>query len=423
MARVRGFLGDRLERNLSQYLKTFDIHRHVGLIENGGGNGAGLIAGRWLEASFRAVELSGEAFLRQRAWGMLDRILGSARGQGAPFPEMGREDEEALAGALQAAAKFWQNGPAQILAERLAERLAQRLAERGSGRQRLEAAAVVRITETERLAAVLPELQEMLTLTRDGIWGDAIEMLLWHQVPGCQTFEGDGFRVAAGFAGGPGELAGERVGAAGALMLARVPWMFYESEAGRVWVHQYGLSEALVGVGGKRVKIEQTSVFPGPEVVVRPGPGEYELRLRIPGWAEKVSLVLNGAEMPVAAERGYVGIARQWQAGDEVRLRVPAAPGWVRREDGEFAFWLGPLLYCVRWGEPLRVRRRGIEPVIVTPPEQPGPAYRLRMILESGREADARAEPFARSGWGGPYRTGMRWNKDTQWPNWKSITT
>lgn len=399
MARVRGFLGDRLERSLSQYLKTFDIHRHVGLIESRHGNGAGLIAGRWLEASFRAVEFSGDAFLRQRSWGMLDRVFGAARGQGAPFPEMSREDEWAIAGALEVEAEFWQNGPARVLADRLAERR--------SGRQGLEAAAAIRITETERLAAVLPELQQMLTLTRDGVWGDAIETLLWNQVPACQTLEGDGFRVAAGFAGSPGELAGERVGVAGALMLARVPWMFYEGEPGRVWVHQYGPGEALVGVGGKRVRIEQVSEFPGPEVAIRPGPGDYELKLRIPGWAEKVSIAINGVEMPVTAERGYAGIRRKWQAGDQVTLRVPRAQRWVPRGEREFEFWVGPLLYCVRSAEELRVRRRGFDAVVSSPAEQPGPAYRLRVILESGRESVVRAEPFARSGWGGPYRTTM----------------
>lgn len=400
MARVGGFLGDRLQRNISQYLKTFDIHRHVGLIEKGHGNGAGLIAGRWLEASFRAVEFSGDAFLRQRSWGMLDRVLGAARGQGSPFPEMSREDEWAIAGALEVAADFWQNGPARVLADRLAERR--------SGRQGLEVAAVVRIAETERLAAVLPELQRMLVLTRDGSWGDAIEVLLWNQVPACQTFEGDGFRVAAGFADGPGALAGERVAVAGALMLARVPWMFYEGEAGRVWVHQYGLSEASVGVGAKRVRMEQLSAFPGPEVAIRPGPGDYELKLRTPGWAEKVSLVLNGAEMPVTAERGYVGIARKWQAGDQVKLRVPIAQRWVPRGDGEFEFWAGSLLYCVRSPEKLRVRRQGFDAVVTEPAEQPGPTYRLRVILEAGQESVVRAEPFARSGWGGPYTSTMR---------------
>lgn len=76
MALFTGFVSDRLRRNVSQWLKTFDIHRHVGLIEIGQGSGAGLLAGRWLEAAVRATEWDGDPFLRQRASGMLDRILG-----------------------------------------------------------------------------------------------------------------------------------------------------------------------------------------------------------------------------------------------------------------------------------------------------------------------------------------------------------
>lgn len=408
MARFAGFLEDRLRRNLSQWLKTFDIHRHVGLIESGLGAGAGLSAGRWLEAAVRATEWSGDAFLRQRASGMLDRILGAPRqGTGMPFPWMTAPDRLALTGALEAAADLWRNGPAEALLERLAP-----VAE-APGRVGLDPATVVRTDTTERLATLLPELQLVLARTGEGLWGDVIESLLWNQVFACQTFEGDGFYASTPLHGMP-PVASELTAAAGALMLTRLPWTFYSVASDAVRVLQYGASEARLEIAGRTVELAQVTSFPDGEeiaVEIRSGGGEFTLNLRIPGWCRNSSLRLVSAvdgDSPVAARpsKGFVSIHRKWQRGDKVVLQLPMVPVWTSDQTGAWELRRGPLRYCFRTAGATQVQRDTLRRVAI-PVGYPGPVYEVRARLKPGEAETVTTLPFACAGWGGSYQTAL----------------
>lgn len=384
MASLGGYVADRLQRNISQWLKTFNIHRRVDQIEMGQGAGAALLAGRWLEASFLATEWSGDAFLRQRSSGMLDRILGAQRpGEGPPFPEMAKADTQAIAGAMNTAAALWGNGPAAALADRMG-------GVSPVDRQGLDAAAVVRLTETERISAILPELSRVLDRTGDGVWGDAIEGLLWNQILACQSLEGDGFRAINPFRGATSEFGGEKAGSAGALMLAQVPWLYYAAAGDRIWVHQYGASEVNLRPGGKAARLVQVTSYPDGEDValeIRSGSGEFELRLRIPGWCSAPSMQLNGVPQVIQAERGYAKLRRTWQSGDRIDLHFPMP----LRQESELR--RGPLLYY-RNGSPLtKVLLQSLRPLPVGGPL--GPAYEIRVILEGRPEATALLRPFA----------------------------
>jgi DUF1680 family protein len=409
MALFTGFVSDRLRRNVSQWLKTFDIHRHVGLIEIGQGSGAGLLAGRWLEAAVRATEWDGDPFLRQRASGMLDRILGAQRsGPGAPFPWMTRLENQAMAGALEAAADLWQNGPAEALLARLA------LPTEASGRFGPDAATAIRTTTVERLETLLPDLKLALERTGDGIWGDALESLLWNQVFACQSLEGDAFYAATPLHGVP-SAAGAREGVTGALMLTRIPWMFYSIGPDSVQVLQYGASDVRVEIGGPQsVELAQLTSFPDGEEVsleVRSGGGEFNLQMRIPRWCQTPSLRLvspGEADNPVVVrpEKGFFSLRRKWQRGDKVMLRFPMAPTWSQDQAGSFELRRGPLLYCFRTPGVPRLLRPTLRPM-GTPTGYPGPVYEVRVRLASGQEATVLAEPFACAGWGGAYQTAL----------------
>lgn len=408
MALFSGFVADRLRRNISQWLKTFDIHRQVGLIESGRGGGAGLLAGRWLEASVRATEWDGDAFLRQRASGMVDRILGAQQPEPEfPFPGMTGPDTRAMAAALEAAADLWQNGPAEALFARLGSPA------EPFGRAGLDVATVVQTTSAERLATVLPDLKLVLERTGDGTWADAIESLLWNQVFACQSFEGDTFYASAPFAGvsPPG---GDRDGTAGALLLARMPWMFYSVDQDSVRVLQYGASVVRFAVGGRIVELAQVTSFPDGQDIsleIRSGGGEFTLNLRIPGWCRNASLRLvlsdeGESPIPVSPQKGFVRIRRKWQRGDNVVLSLPMGPTWTPDPTGALQLRRGPLLYCFRtpgspriWQDTLRQR--------ATPVGYPGPVYEVRATLASGQEATVRAEPFASAAWGGAYQTAL----------------
>lgn len=100
-------------------------------------------------------------------------------------------------------------------------------------------------------------------------------------------------------------------------------------------------------------------------------PAEFDLALRIPGWARglpvpsdlytfvdtdvpPVSLAVNGAAVTtgVAAD-GYVHLKRSWQAGDIVTFTLPMPVRRVRahprveHDAGKVALMRGPLVYCL----------------------------------------------------------------------------
>ena len=80
---------------------------------------------------------------------------------------------------------------------------------------------------------------------------------------------------------------------------------------------------------------------------------KFTLALRIPGWCAKYKLTVNGKAVAGKPVKGYVRIARQWQAGDTVKLvldmpvmLVEANPR-VRMNCGKVALQRGPMVYCL----------------------------------------------------------------------------
>jgi DUF1680 family protein len=78
------------------------------------------------------------------------------------------------------------------------------------------------------------------------------------------------------------------------------------------------------------------------------------LALRIPSWSATAAVftINDSVERTVSSPDGYLLVRRQWQAGDELRLRLDLTPRWTlpdRRVDavrGCAAIERGPLVYC-----------------------------------------------------------------------------
>ena len=123
-------------------------------------------------------------------------------------------------------------------------------------------------------------------------------------------------------------------------------------------VHMYCGSTAGVTVGGNPIRITQETDYPwSGEVRLEfetGSPVEFELRLRIPGWARGAAASVNGKAIAVeaATRNGYLAIARQWRPGDAVSLDLPMPPERiyahpeVRMDIGRVALGRGPLVYC-----------------------------------------------------------------------------
>jgi DUF1680 family protein len=111
-------------------------------------------------------------------------------------------------------------------------------------------------------------------------------------------------------------------------------------------------------VAGAGLEVELDTDYPwSGEITVRvlDAPAQARgLALRIPSWSSSTaSFALNdSSERSVTSPDGYLLLRRQWQAGDEVRLRLDLTPRWTvpdRRVDavrGCAAIERGPLVYC-----------------------------------------------------------------------------
>ncbi len=143
-----------------------------------------------------------------------------------------------------------------------------------------------------------------------------------------------------------------------ARVLASVGNYFYSMGEKEVWVHLFAGNEAALVVGGKDVKIEQTTRYPWDGTVkVRIGvssPLAFKLHLRLPEWCTKYTLSVNGQPLILAPEpNGYLALERTWQDGDlvEYEMDMPLRMVWanpaVRQLEGRLALQRGPLVYCL----------------------------------------------------------------------------
>lgn len=152
-----------------------------------------------------------------------------------------------------------------------------------------------------------------------------------------------------------------------------IPGYVYATTADRIYVNLYVQSTARLNFGPHRVELEQETRYPWEGLIaiaISPSaPGEFDLALRIPGWAReeptpgglysyatrdaaRPALAVNGKAVGVHLDRGYALVRRTWQARDRVELSLPmpvravVADERVAADRGRVAFTRGPLVYC-----------------------------------------------------------------------------
>jgi DUF1680 family protein len=125
-----------------------------------------------------------------------------------------------------------------------------------------------------------------------------------------------------------------------------------------LWVNLYAASKAKVTVGGREVALRQETDYPWSgevKLTVEPDePASFGVNLRIPGWCDKIHATVNGKRVTASpSEDGYLHVDRDWEAGDEIRLRLGmavrrmAANPNVKADVGRVALMRGPIVYCL----------------------------------------------------------------------------
>jgi DUF1680 family protein len=138
---------------------------------------------------------------------------------------------------------------------------------------------------------------------------------------------------------------------------ASLPGYFYSTSKDGIYVHLYDNSELNWHLeSGVGLKVTQKTDYPWDgrvDIAVSPAePSNFTFYLRIPGWAERAQVAVNGKAL-TATPGQYLPISRQWSPGDAIHLQmempvqVLQANPQVADDTGRVAAQRGPLIYCM----------------------------------------------------------------------------
>ena len=158
--------------------------------------------------------------------------------------------------------------------------------------------------------------------------------------------------------------------------IPQIPGFIYATRDEALYVNLFAAGSASLNLRGQKILVEQETHYPWEgdvQITIAPErPAEFGLLIRVPGWAlghpvpndlyrcldegkGRVSLRVNGQEIPLELSQGYAVIRRVWKAGDVVALEFPmlirrvVAHQSVRNDEGRVALERGPLVYCAEW--------------------------------------------------------------------------
>lgn len=201
----------------------------------------------------------------------------------------------------------------------------------------------------------------MLQVTGDGTYADIVEKALYNGALSGISASGDKF-----FYANPLESRGNE---------ERTPWFscaccppniarligsvgqyIASISSDAFWLHIPAAFETEVKLNGTTVKVSCQSNYPwSGKFILRidpERPAEFEVRIRIPEWAEDVETELPGLEEGADYENGYAVFKKKWMAGDTITVDLGMSPRWIESNPrvldnlGRVALASGPLVYC-----------------------------------------------------------------------------
>lgn len=191
------------------------------------------------------------------------------------------------------------------------------------------------IVETCATMSWMQLTQELLLLTGDTKYADAIERLMFNHVFAAQDAAEGSCRYhtapcgtkPGGYFRGP-----DCCTASGHRIISLIPTFLYAGRRGEIIVNQYlpsqfsadGLAFTLDGgyPETESVALTITSARPVAKTLV----------LRVPAWCERASVAVNGKPVAGVKAGTYLRLKRTWIEGDRVELTLPMAPRWIARD-------------------------------------------------------------------------------------------
>ena len=184
----------------------------------------------------------------------------------------------------------------------------------------------------------------------------------------------------------------------------------YSKSGDSIWVNLYGgssLDTDLPGIG--KVKLAQETEYPWSGrvriTVVETSGKEFNLKLRIPGWATNASVRINHQPADSSAISGaYFTIHRAWKSGDVMDLDLPMpaqlieANPLVEETLNQVAVKRGPVIYCLESAD----LPKGVSVMDVLIPADIGLAARYdRRLLGGVVVLEGKALSRAQAKWNG----------------------
>jgi DUF1680 family protein len=277
--------------------------------------------------------------------------------------------------------------------------------------------------------------QELLDITGDRKYADAIERILWNNVFAEQTIDGDAnhyFTPPNGYTPKGYYREPDCCMSSGERLLALLPGFIYASgPKNNIYINQFIPSSTTIG----KIAVTLQTNFPQTDaidILVNPAlTTTATLNIRIPAWCSDPTLTVNG--QPIETTTGtYAHITRTWHKGDKLSLSLPMRLQWVRHDhyqktsdrkpyktmpddDAPYALTRGPVVYAVDdiwykgdtadfhkgWMDSIRyVLTNPIELKPVPAPDSNilGPGYELTLVKADGGKAALPVYPFANIG-------------------------
>ena len=137
--------------------------------------------------------------------------------------------------------------------------------------------------------------------------------------------------------------------------MSRLPEYLFYAEERSVFANLYTACEAEMKVGGTGLLIREETDYPKDgRVKFTLDPDEatcFAFKVRIPRWARKPSVKVNGLEVTYKYGPGeFLCLPKVWKKGDTVELDFPMQVRTVlgrKRQSGRFAVMRGPVVYAL----------------------------------------------------------------------------
>ncbi len=161
-------------------------------------------------------------------------------------------------------------------------------------------------------------------------------------------------------------------------MLPAIPGYMYAQKEDNIFINLFAESTTNIKVKNKNVTITQQNNYPWNgqlKFIVKPTKAtEFNLLIRIPGWAQNnaipsnlynfqnvvennIAIKINGIPVKYQLENGYAILNKEWKSGDLIEVDLPMEIQRVSTNDkvknniGKVALQRGPIMYCAEWAD------------------------------------------------------------------------